>query len=84
MAVQDKGQVIHRPAKINRAQAKSCFFWSKKGGGVVEDDPDQQIKCECARACIGRRLGVPPMISLRNTDGTQQSTAEQGHTRESN
>lgn len=33
MVVQDKGQVIHRPAKINRAQAKSCFFWSKKGWG---------------------------------------------------
>lgn len=33
MVVQDKGQVIHRPAKINRAQAKSCFIWSKKGWG---------------------------------------------------
>lgn len=44
-------------------------------GGGWQDDPDQQIKCECARACAGRRFDVPPMISLRNT-GTQQSTAE--------
>lgn len=50
MVVQDKGQVIHRPAKINRAQAKSCFFWSKKGlgGGALE----KMIQINRSNVCV--------------------------------
>lgn len=54
MAVQDKGQVIHRPAKINRAQAKSCFFWSKKGWGVKMIQINRSNVCVCVRARVLR------------------------------
>lgn len=57
MAVQDKGQVIHRPAKINRAQAKSCFFWSKKGwgeGGALEKMIQINRSNASVRACVLR------------------------------
>lgn len=51
MAVQDKGQVIHRPAKINRAQAKSCFFWSKKGRGGLK-----MIQINRSNVCVRARV----------------------------